>query len=940
MTNISFDRPYLFFLIIPLLLLVFIPFFIAVRRENLTKGTLVSLILHVIIALAITIVATGASVTSVITETRVVVLADVSHSAEKNLDKIDGYINEIKNNLPKNSKMEVVAFGNDQKTVTEYGKKFESVKNSGVDDSGTDIRSALTYAATRLDGDVVKRIVLITDAKQTSGAGFSDVISTVDSLYNDGVYIDAIYVDSNLDEKDCEIQLTSVDFTAATYLNHESYADVLIQSSFDGSVPATVRLISGDEVIDTQYPILTRGFNVVNLKLPTDKDGIFDYRITAEVDESSGKTDMSVMNNSLGFTQTVSGKISVLLLTDEEADLDKAIELYGKDAEIEAYFYDPSLIMNSGMTIAEKKAIEVRLNGLKEKYNGSTVKLNINDKAIPCTTDTLVLFDEYVISDVDIRQCDNALSFVSSITKLVSDYGKSLMTFGNTFIQNQTDKELLLLDAILPVNYGNADQESKLVCMVIDTSRSMENYDKRNIARAAAKQLVSLLSDTDSVIIINFFGNYTTVWPETPVGGYREKILDTIDTMKPQQGTLLAKGMKEAYSKVTASTKDDKQIFLISDGRSWSEEDENAAEITKELYGLGVPTSVLNTCTEEVSGDEAASGAAIKLLKDIAREGNGCVGDGHYYFLRDRKDVEALILTEVMDDITDTVVEGDLPVNVKIQSDKVLEGILKALPDVHGYIYSKIKPSAVTVLSSTYKTKGGSIKEAPLYAYWKYGDGRVATFTSTLSGTWVSEYASGDGATFISNIIKTAVPSERHTVPFTVYTEADGGERHVTLIPDTLNINGLASVKITYPDGRLETKDMIFNSKNYSFSFGINGSGKYVLELTYSVGGQTHSETRYISVPYSAEYDRFTTFTVSDLHKIVRSKGTVHKDASFKLENKEGDIATYTLYFTAPLMIIAVCLFVLDIMFRKLRWKDIANLFGEKDKTYKGGTEK
>ena len=124
MTNISFDRPYMLFIIIPLLLLVFIPYFIAVRRENFTKGALISMILHVIIAVAITIVAMGASITSVITETRVVVLADVSHSTVKNIDKIDGYVNEIKDNLPKNSKMSVVAFGNNQKTVTEYGSSW------------------------------------------------------------------------------------------------------------------------------------------------------------------------------------------------------------------------------------------------------------------------------------------------------------------------------------------------------------------------------------------------------------------------------------------------------------------------------------------------------------------------------------------------------------------------------------------------------------------------------------------------------------------------------------------------------------------------------------------------------------------------------------------------------------------------------------------------
>lgn len=930
----------MFFILIPLLLLVFIPFFIAVKREHLTRGTLTALILHVIIALSITVVATGASATTVITETRVIVLADVSHSATKNLDTIDGYINEIKENMPKNSKMGVVAFGKDQKTVTEPGQKFTTVHSSGADDSGTDIGAALNYAAEMLDGDFVKHIILITDAKQTSGDGISGVIGTIDRLYLDGIYIDAIYIDSNAKEDECEVQLSSVDFTPATFLNHESVASVLIQSSFDGNIPATVRLFKDSELIATEYPVLTRGFNVVNFTMPTDTEGVFDYRITAEVDASGGNTDLSDENNSLSFVQAVSSNVKTLLLTDDEADVETAMALYGKDAEITAYLLDDTLVIRPQMSKSEKEAINRRISELKSKYENTTVKLFLNDSTIPCTTEELVIFDEFIISDVDIRRFDSALSYVTSITKLVSDYGKSLMTFGNTYIQNQTDTELLLLDSILPVNYGNSGEE-KLVCLVIDTSRSMELQDKLTMARAAAKQLVGLLGDNDRLIIINFFGDYTTVLPETPVGGFRDNINYIIDTMQPQQGTLLAKGMREAYDKVILSNKEDKQIFLMSDGRTWANEEDDAVEIARELYELGIPTSVLNTCTKETLGDEEASGKALKLLQDIAKAGSGITDDadeGNYYYIEEPDDLEALILSDVIDDINDTVIEGKLPVNIKIQSDKVLLGIMNALPDVNGYYYSNIKSSATTVLSSDYTTKKGGIKEVPLYAYWKYGDGKIASFTSTLSGKWVSEYTAGEGARLFSNIINTLLPSERHTAPFRVFTDTDGGEKVITLIPDVLSFDGEATISVTYPNGKTEINSMTFNSKSYSASFGAFDSGKYEVKLTYKSGKGEYTEVFYLNVPYSPEYDSFTTFTVSDLYKMVRSRGEVHTNADFSLENREEDIATYTMYFTAPLMILAVLLFVLDVAFRKLRLKDITNLFGEKVK--RGGKEK
>ena len=122
MTNISFDNAYLLFIIVPLLLLILVPFFIAVRKENKSKSTTASLILHIIIVLCITFAIAGTVITAVITRTEVYVVADVSFSANKNLDKIDDYISEVKNNLPRNSKLGIVCFGKDCEILTELGE--------------------------------------------------------------------------------------------------------------------------------------------------------------------------------------------------------------------------------------------------------------------------------------------------------------------------------------------------------------------------------------------------------------------------------------------------------------------------------------------------------------------------------------------------------------------------------------------------------------------------------------------------------------------------------------------------------------------------------------------------------------------------------------------------------------------------------------------------
>ena len=95
MKNISFDNPYLLLLIIPALLAVIIPFFIAKNKDNKSATWLISLCIHAVIIVIVALAAAGLSSVSVLTETTVYVVADVSYSSEQNLDKIDEYIAQI-----------------------------------------------------------------------------------------------------------------------------------------------------------------------------------------------------------------------------------------------------------------------------------------------------------------------------------------------------------------------------------------------------------------------------------------------------------------------------------------------------------------------------------------------------------------------------------------------------------------------------------------------------------------------------------------------------------------------------------------------------------------------------------------------------------------------------------------------------------------------------
>ena len=875
MKNISFDNPYLLLLFIPLLLLIVIPFAIAIRKENKSKSVIASLVIHIVIAACVSLAFAGLHTSTVMTETQVFVVADISYSSNKNLDVIDGYIKELEDKLPENSKMGVVCFGKDHAILTEMGGEFTSVKDARLDDSATDIASALDYTATLFDSDVIKRIVIISDGKQTGpDTSVGKLINSIEAIYAENIYIDAIYLDNNISENVSEVQISGVDYTRSTYVNHESAAEVLIQSSTDTHALAV--LSANGEKVDTRALTLKRGYNIVNFDLDTSAAGVCDYKITLVADE-----DNTSANNFYDFTQTVAGKLNVLLVSELDSDLERARELYGKSAVIDAY---------------------------------------IRDRNVPCSVEDLCKYDEIVLSNVDVRKLNNFSSFIDGIDKVVSVFGKSLVTMGDLCIQNKTDEVLKQLQDMLPVKYGNNDDEPKLYTIVIDTSRSMQNFGRLPIAKESAYYLIDMLNEKDYICIVNFWGKYNMVQSPTELTD-KEAVKTIIRNIDPYQGTLIGNAMHTVRDELSNWAFEDKQIMLISDGLSYSLENDDPVEETQALYDMGVITSVIHPAARE-------EGEAT--LRSIAE-----VGGGGYYEIAHMEDLEDVMFSEIADDLTESVIEKQTPVSIDKKYDKVLEGI-SSIPDVHGFMYAKKKGSAVTVLTVEHKKSEKVTETLPLYSYWDYGNGRVSTLTTSLSGEWTKDWQNNSGETLLSNIYIENTPKERIDYPFTVNVENSDSKSKIEIIPLTLNPYATADVIITLPDFTQISERLIFDSSKYTYSFDTLQFGKYNIEVVYSYGENTYKANTAFNISYAPEYNSFEAFSPSNLHAAIRNRGTVYDGVVPTLENNQNEVALYTVRLTVPLMIAAAVLYVIDIIVRKIKKEDITGLFKKRTKN-KGG---
>ena len=873
MNSINFDNPWLLIIGIPLLLIVIVSFIIAVRKDNKTIHNVTSFAIHILIVILITLGLAKTSYERIITETNIYILADVSYSSNKNLDLIDEYINELEGNVPKNSKIGIVCFGKDYEVLTDVGEEIKSVKESKVDKSATNIYEALEFTATLFKDNVVKRIVIISDGEETKE---SSIVSLVQNLSVENVYVDAIYVDNNLKEDDKEIQINEINYINSTYLNNEETVYAIIQANTTSK--AYVKLYKDNELLKEKAVVFAKGYNSITFDLDTSIVGTFDYKLVVESDD-----DTSTYNNNYMFTQTVNEKLQMLFISSNNSDLEQAKELYGNSCIIDAY---------------------------------------VNNKNVPYTIEQLSKYDEFVLSDIDIRTLNNYSQFIASIDTLVSKFGKSLITFGNTYIQNNYDDPTLsVLNNMLPVKFGNNENEDKLVTLCLDISRSMEQVDRLKIAKETACSILDNLDDDVMVLVIGFYGEVRTIHQQSPASE-REVLKEKIRNLEAYQGTFMGSALGYTYEAVTSLPYSKNEVILISDGLPYGEQATSAKVMVKKMADANIMLSTVHTISLD-GGD---------LLKELAS-----IGKGYYYYIKDVESVNGLVLNGVMNSLTDTILEAnESTVEVLLKKEVLVEGI-DALPNILGLYNNTKKSSAKVILEATYTDITNTSHKIPLYSYWDYGNGMVSTFASTISGNWISKWDSDTlGTKALSNVPKANQPNERIDSAFIIETQSLGTNTLLNVVAPSLNVNSVLNVKVTNPDNSVVTKELTFNSENYVCELVTDLVGEYVVELTYQLGQTLYTSTYSFTISYLPEYNSFTIFEASNLYYMVSNNGQVSENGKLVLTNDNSNEQKYIYDFTSLFMIICVILAVVDVIVRKLTLNDIKALFRNK-KYYQGG---
>ncbi len=878
------------------------------------------------------------------TETSVYVVADVSYSMHKNLDLVDSHIQKLQDNLPLNSRMGVVCFGagteGSQVVFTHLGEEPRSVKEAvgitveGVepltedrivkDYSSTDIVKALEFTSERFMDGVVKRIVLITDAKHSDDSDANALKSAVDSLRAKNVFVDAIYVDNNISPSAKEVQISGVELSNEVYQGQAAVADVYLQSTVN--THTTLQLTrtykrDGATVSEPYGALIPVEVNIGTQKhvvtLDTAETGEYLYSVSL----TETAVDESPFNNDYRFTQVVAEKPKTLFITDSPRDDEPILrEIYGEDFEAQVTVRD----------VAGK---------------------------VPYTITELSQYDEIVLSDFKVSEINEYAVFVDSLDAVVSDLGKSLVVLGDLDLQNLAGDVSSKLSDMLPVRYGSPVRREKLYVLVFDMSHSMQLGGKLTRAKESAKQVVDwLYADADNkdvehhVAIIGFYGDVEMIQPTTSIFnriGIKEKI-DRVDT---DHGTKLEGGIEQAKKLIAQQAESlYTQVFLITDGghASYNRTDRDRVEkIAGELNTQeGVITSVLGVKVDEET--------TIKSdLQSIAT-----AGKGEYRVADDKTNIEELI-GEFTPDSEETVINRRRYVEKKQIFDDVLAGIsdkdLQAGTEggknayIGGYVAATAKADATTVLTVEHpKTSQNTGLEGaterfvtlPIYAYKKCGNGKTAAFLSDFSGEWTKRWQdttteSGDSltVTFFRNVFSVNTPSQRVDTPFVAQITRQHGSATLEIRPAELRLDATVEVTLTTPDGQsTKLQNVVMESNIYTGAFVLSTVGEYKVEIAYSYKNNRYTVEKPISVSYLPEYDSFATYDPSPLYKMIGADGSVSENGELDLTNDEGMGDADIIDLTSYLLVATIAMFVIDVIIRKIKWTDIKGLFHRKKK--------
>ena len=597
---------------------------------------------------------------------------------------------------PDNALSAVVVFGGDARLdrVLEQSSTFEGAAVV-IDDSATDIATALRLGGAVLPSDAKRRVVVISDGRVTNG----DALEEAQRLAGDDIQIEVHTIDESVG---ADAAVLSIDVPRLARVGDDITIKVNVVATQAGRATVVLRRDGTD--VGTQTVNLVAGTNVVTFQ------------------DNAGDTPAAVLRYQAIVTSA----------DDSQPKNDAAFAAVPVDG--------PAQVLIVEGTGGEADTLSAALQA------GGVATVVVGPAELP-DVQQLASYAGVVLVDVP------ASSFtgeqIEALTIAVRDLGRGLVTIGGTRSYGVGGYRESPLSDLLPVDSEILDpKRRKTVAEVlsIDTSGSMANchcdegvmnpdvvgggVNKTDISRAAAERTIEALTQNDQIGVMAWTAG--TDWVIDLQTLPSQAVIDEgLGRLHANGNTNLAIALDEPAEALLASNAELKHIIVFTDGFTDVKLIDQLADRAATLYNeSGITVSVLAT----------GEGAAPSLEKIAV------AGHGRYYPGTNLADVPQIMAEEAVIASRDFINEGTfLP---EVTSNDPVVAPLTASPELLGYVATTAKPEASTLL------RIGPDRD-PLLATWQAGLGRATSWTSDASDVWSQQWAGWDGyVDFWSRVVK------------------------------------------------------------------------------------------------------------------------------------------------------------------------------------------
>jgi Mg-chelatase subunit ChlD len=707
------------------------------------------------------------------------------------------WLNQSMAARPDDAMSAVVVFGGDARLdrVLEQSSTFEGPAVV-VDETATNIATALRLGSAVLPSDAKRRVVIISDGRVTAG----DALAEAQQLAGDEVQIEVHTIDTSIG---ADAAVVSLDVPRLARVGDAITVKVNVQATQAGAATVVLRRDGTD--VGTRQVQLTVGANVVTF---TDDAGETPAAVLRYQAIVSSAGDAQPRNDAAFAAVPVDGPARVLIVegTGGEAD--------GVSAALQA---------------------------------GGVATEVIGPAEVP-DVPNLATYAGIVLVDVPASSLTGEQ--IEALTVAVRDLGRGMVTIGGTRSYGVGGYRDSPLSELLPVDSEILDpKRRKTVAEVlsIDTSGSMAachcaggamnssvdqgGINKTDISRAAAERTIEALTQNDQIGVMAWTAGTEWVIDLQTLPSQRE-IDEGLGRLRPDGNTNLMIALDEPAERLLASNAELKHIIVFTDGFTDVALIDRLADRAGELYdSSGITVSVLAT----------GEGAAPSLEKIAV------AGHGRYYPGTNLADVPQIMAEEAVIASRDFINEGDfLP---EVTSNDPVVAPLTASPELLGYVATTAKPGASTML------RIGPDRD-PLLASWQAGLGKVASWTSDAGEAWAQRWANWDGyVDFWSRVVKSTF--QQGDSAGAAQAQVSNGRLHITIegggnFPD----GAIATATVAGPDGqRFEVPLDRVGGDQFEGELPATRSGTYAVGVNVTADGTTVlAGSTLASESYPAEY--------------------------------------------------------------------------------------